>query len=141
MKTIQLRWFDTRINTMYPHIKLWWNWSIEARLDSENPETVVDITIEHANWNHDDYIDNYIKISQSTGIKDKNWTMIFEWDIIKHVNVWADETPYKVPTMTPDSFEDLVWITDSEFDMWNNRYDNILIIGNQFENPELQKVE
>ena len=82
-------------------------------------------------------IDDYKNWCQFTGLKDKNGKEIYEGDIIRHTNEEADGTPYEVPEISPENWEDLLNIGDSEWDIGDNQYSNIEIIGNIYENSEL----
>ena len=74
---------------------------------------------------------------QYTWLKDKNGVEIYEWDIIQHQNDCADSAPYLVPELSPENWETLMGIWDSEWEVSKNKYSNIEILGNIYENPEL----
>jgi uncharacterized phage protein (TIGR01671 family) len=147
MREIKFRGFDTRINVMYKHIMLGWNGSIEGRLDpNKEGGSVVDITIEHKNGTHPDYIDDYIKVMQFTGLKDKNGKEIYEGDIL-NTNYQTDVViPYYVKEALP--FITLVNAKDWEYNngdyyeggnIQSHNWNKFEVIGNIWENPELLK--
>ena len=88
-------------------------------------------------------------IMQSTGLKDKKGVEIFEGDFC----IQRGEEPYSDENMTLDEdweyrgiikFQDFAyWLQDNEgFLKWlGTDCDEIEIIGNRFENPELLEVE
>ncbi|MGV2223045.1 YopX family protein [Enterococcus faecalis] len=87
-------------------------------------------------------------LMQSTGLKDKNGVEIFEGDIC----IQRGEEPYSDENMTLDDdweytgiikFQDFAyWIQDNEgFSKWlGTDCDEIEVIGNIYENPELLEV-
>lgn len=76
-------------------------------------------------------------VMQFTGLTDKNGKEIYEGDIIQYQNECADRTPVLVRTMTPKNLEYIIGIGDSEWEVKENQYSNIEVIGNIHENPEL----
>ena len=82
-------------------------------------------------WKREDY---YI-LSQFTGLKDENGVCIFESDIIK-----GDLYDSRLPTMGEVVFDDHFSFYANKNEAGNtplHRINNIEIIGNIYENPEL----
>jgi uncharacterized phage protein (TIGR01671 family) len=132
MKTIKFRAWDTRINVMYPYVKLVWNGGIEARLDPDDHNTVDDITIRHKDGEFDDYAEDYIKVMQFTGLKDKNGKEIFENDIVAVYTKPHREVPYIHKKVAVE------WVNSRNLTGFNVCNGQCLeVIGNVFENPEL----
>lgn len=151
MREFKFRAWDTRIDTMYPFAILTWNGGIEARLDPKDPYSIKDITIHHANGDHDDYSENYIKVMQYTGLKDSNGEEIYEGDITKLV---GKHKSYITPTSPCGEYtfysftERVVFIDHKCAFMRINQYGGggyltrhiakkSEVIGNIYENPEL----
>ena len=88
---------------------------------------------------HHGSVEPEYEVMQYTGLKDKNGKEIYEGDIIRHTNDEADHTPYEVPPVSPENWEELLSIGDGEWDEGGNQYSNIEVIGNIYQNPELLK--
>ena len=89
-----------------------------------------------------------LELMQFTGLLDKNGKEIYEGDIILHTNEEADKSPSQILWNTYEG----QWqtenihaqrggqIADSEWYDWDtSKIDNIEVIGNIYENPELLK--
>jgi len=85
-------------------------------------------------------------VGQSTGLKDNNGKEIYEGDIVEFTAYTAfreqSENRTEVVTYSCEpngrvGFTPMVWQTDVEDDYYNYEIENIRIIGNIYENPEL----
>lgn len=91
---------------------------------------------------------NYITL-QFTGLKDKNWVEIYEWDIIKFTDIWViemindepvTEWIWKVEYWIMWNTNYWVWILNkvvTDFRAMSNSFLNIEVIWNIYENPNL----
>jgi len=136
----KFRAWDTRIDTMYPFVILTWNGGIEARLDPKDPYSIKDITIHHANGEHDDYSENYIKVMQFTGLLDKNGKDIYEGDIVFClVNPEDADSGGNRIIKFDGEFRFSVCEKENNFGLpmlWGG-YKSLEVIGNIHQNPEL----
>jgi len=140
MNDFRFRAFDTRIGKMYPYVKLVWNGGIEARLVETDPYTIKDITIEHLAASHDDYSENYVKVMMYIWKKDRKGKEMASGDIIIHTNSEANHSPVLIPDVSIDTFDIIASIGDGEWEATKGVYDNIEIIGNKWENPEINTI-
>jgi len=87
-----------------------------------------------------------VEVMQFTGLHDKNGKEIYEGDIVEFTAYTKfreqSENRTKVVTYSCEpngrvGFTPMVWHTDVEDDYYNYEIENIRIIGNIYENPEL----
>jgi len=87
-----------------------------------------------------------VEVMQFTGLHDKNGKEIYEGDIVEFTAYTAfreqSENRTEVVTYSCEpngrvGFTPMVWHTDVEDDYYNYEIENIRIIGNIYENPEL----
>mgnify|MGYP004501403819 CR=1 FL=1 len=77
--------------------------------------------------------------SQFTGLTDRNGVKIFEGDIVKYTDWWA-EWSGAVKYDSADA-EFIVQLTDNDIEYFSNLYcGNCEVIGNIYDNPELLEV-
>mgnify|MGYP002769661312 CR=1 FL=1 len=82
-------------------------------------------------------------VGQYTGLTDKNGKKIFEGDILRH----ADETILKTVWndrkygFAAQCVKGSVLLKDCKWGLWEFESDEVEVIGNMFDNPELLKGE
>lgn len=93
------------------------------------------------------YPEDYVKLMQYTGLKDKNGKEIYEGDIVKRMKVCYDwdkedgEERYEVEQISFIEYRgNGFWVNSEDFgyegeDLWD--WDKMEIIGNIYENHEL----
>lgn len=87
---------------------------------------------------HENVTDRY-EVMQYTGLKDKNGKEIYEGDIVEYESEWYDELHVmEGQPIVYDESEGIFCLKDDSPNLLSN-YENIEIIGNIYENPELLK--
>lgn len=128
---------------MIPKFRAWYTPFTDNKFGQEMKYGRAGTLLSFAEMSPNDYT-----LMQSTGLKDKNGVEIFEGDIC----IQRGEEPYSDENMTLDDdweytgiikFQDFAyWIQDNEgFSKWlGTDCDEIEVIGNIHENPELLEV-
>lgn len=133
---------------MIPKFRAWWIQD-EVMTHIDTLEFLQGgIRVSDGCW-HEKFLGDEVILMQSTGLKYKNGVEIFEGDFC----IQRGEEPYSDENMTLDEdweyrgvikFQDLAyWIQDNDgFVKWlGTDCDEIEVIGNIYENPELLEVE
>jgi len=79
------------------------------------------------------------KLLQCTGLKDKNGNLIYEGDILEYQNEEAKNGQYEVEKYNPLKNNNLTLDEEWQDEVDEYRFNNVEIIGNIYENPELLK--
>lgn len=136
------------VNYMIPKFRAWWIQD-EVMTHIDTLEFLQGgIRVSDGCW-HEKFLGDEVILMQSTGLKDKNGVEIFEGDFC----IQRGEELYSDENMTLDEdweyrgvikFQDFAyWIQDNDgFVKWmGTDCDEIEVIGNIYENPELLEVE